>query len=170
MPFDRRELCESLERKGFVKSENSNHTTLSYEPSGIQTAIATSVSRGSKSSEIDESIAYDYMKTQIKLDTNNEFDRLVECPMGAEEYYDKLVQKGAVDPTLIAKSKPKSVVFEDSEVESIKKELERRMKEEFHHSQSTMHGKIDNGKLKMEDVKELKSMGILDDAGIEIDV
>lgn len=171
MPFSRRKLCNSLRSKGFVQTEGSNHTVLSYEPGGTQTPIATSVSRGSDSSEIDESLAYDEMKGQLGLKTNGEFDRLVECPMGALEYYNTLVERGEVDGKSIQPSSTSAVGFTDSQVEAIQEELVRRMDENYDDVQSEMWGKIDeNGKLEIEDVRELEECGVFSDAGVNVDL
>lgn len=95
MQRDRRDVQQSLSRKGFEESESNHHTHYIYHTAdGQKTPVKTRVSRGSSYKSLGDDLL-GKMAKQCKL-TKADFIDLVDCPLSREEYEMRLVQNGVL--------------------------------------------------------------------------
>lgn len=87
----RKQIEASLIRKGFVK-EGGDHEYFYHEIDGKRTSAWTKVSRGTRYKDYSINLLK-AMKIQLRLDTLEQLRRLLECPMGADEYNELLKKK-----------------------------------------------------------------------------
>ena len=93
-PRKRDEVINALIRKGFVQS-NNDHMKFHYtNQAGKRTQVWTKISRGIKHNEIGKP-NLGRMATQCQL-SNEDFGRLLDCPLSREEYEDMLVEAGVI--------------------------------------------------------------------------
>jgi predicted RNA binding protein YcfA (HicA-like mRNA interferase family) len=81
-PLPARSVAAALTRKGFVKREN-DHTHYHFRHAGKDVGVATMISHGEK--EIGVGLIK-RMRAQLRLATNADFVRFVECPLTHEKY------------------------------------------------------------------------------------
>ena len=93
MVFDKNKTYQNLLKKGFSEFPKGDHIVLEYWVDG-KIIAHTKLSHGSKK-DLD-SYLIRQMSTQCKL-TKKEFADLVNCPLSAEAYRDKLQEKGLFD-------------------------------------------------------------------------
>ncbi len=96
MQYDRRDIESALVSKGFVK-ENKHHKYFYHEYKGKRTGVYTYTSHGASYKSYNKTLL-SFIKKQLKLDTNQQLSRLIECPMTQEEYNDFLIENGYIDP------------------------------------------------------------------------
>lgn len=95
MQRDRRDVQQSLSRKGFEECQSPHHTHYIYYTAGGQkTPVKTRVSRGSNYKSLGDDLL-GQMAKQCKL-TKADFINLVDCPLSREEYEKRLVQNGGL--------------------------------------------------------------------------
>ena len=95
MPIERSQIERSLQSKGFVRDEKTNHTYFHHEVNGKKTGISTFVSRGSSYRTYSDSLV-GQIKRQLRLD-NAQTKRFLECPMNGAEYSEILKSKGLLN-------------------------------------------------------------------------
>ena len=89
MQIARKDVLQNLQRKGFVRTERTDHTFLTYHNKlGIKTRVFTFVSRGTSHKSIQDPLIAK-MARQCKL-TKSDFLDLVDCSMSRDRY-DKLI-------------------------------------------------------------------------------
>jgi len=90
-----RETIESaLLKKGFVlDSSKTDHKYFMHEYKGKRTGPYTYTSHGSGYKDYGDTLLKP-MKKQLKLDTLKEVKDLFICPMDAEAYNNKMIEKG----------------------------------------------------------------------------
>jgi predicted RNA binding protein YcfA (HicA-like mRNA interferase family) len=81
-PFSARDVAAALSRKGFEKREN-DHTYYHFKYKGLDVGVSTMISHGEK--EIGIGLVK-RMRAQMRLATNADFARFVECPLTLGEY------------------------------------------------------------------------------------
>jgi hypothetical protein len=81
-PFPAREVDAALLRKGFVKRQG-DHAYYHFKYRGCDVGVSTKISRGER--EIGPSLSK-RMRAQMRLETNSDFGRFVDCPLTIEEY------------------------------------------------------------------------------------
>ncbi len=77
-----RDIDKALIKKGFHKT-NSHHSLYILYVDGVQTSIRTFISNGAK--EYDGYLL-GKMKNQLGFNSQSDFEKLLDCPMGHEEY------------------------------------------------------------------------------------
>ncbi|WP_424359934.1 hypothetical protein [Methanocella sp. MCL-LM] len=87
-PIKTKKIITSLEKKGFVASE-SDHVMLFLYVDNKKTNIHTKISHGSR--EYGDSLL-NMVKKELKLESRNQLDDLINCPMSSEEYLGILVK------------------------------------------------------------------------------
>ncbi|NLG32531.1 MAG: hypothetical protein GX550_03330 [Syntrophomonadaceae bacterium] len=94
-PRKRDEVINALLRKGFVRSDDKDHIKFFYtNQAGEKTRVWTKISRGKKHSEIGRP-NLGHMAKQCKL-SNENFGRLLDCPLSREDYEDMLIEAGQI--------------------------------------------------------------------------
>ena len=91
MVMDKQKAYKSLVKKGFIQSQG-DHNFLRYFYNG-KLCFSTKVSHGSDK-ELDDYLIKK-MSVQCKLD-KNDFLNLINCPLSAEGYLEKLISKGNI--------------------------------------------------------------------------
>ena len=81
-PFPAREVDAALLRKGFVKRQG-DHAYYHRKYRGCDVGVSTKISHGEK--EIGPGLSK-RMRAQMRLETNADFWRFVDCPLTFEEY------------------------------------------------------------------------------------
>ena len=81
-PFPAREVDAALLRKGFVKRQG-DHAYYHRKYRGCDVGVSTKISHGEK--EIGPGLSK-RMRAQMRLETNVDFWRFVDCPLTFEEY------------------------------------------------------------------------------------
>lgn len=89
-PFSARDVASALSRKGFEKRQN-DHTYFHFKYRGRDVGVSTMISHGEK--EIGFGLIK-RMRAQLRLETNSDFARFVECPLTHEEYLATLRRLG----------------------------------------------------------------------------
>jgi hypothetical protein len=90
--YSSKEIEKSLLRKGFV-SKPGDHVFLVFYHNDKATMIRTKLSRGS--SPPGKPILRE-MKKQLQFKSQDEFERLIDCPMSKEEYEAYLEKEGCI--------------------------------------------------------------------------
>lgn len=95
MILDKNKALKSLKKKGFVDANNRSldHKYLEFFYEG-KLILHTKVSHGSKG-DLDNYLIKQ-MSSQCKLD-KNDFADLVNCPLSAYQYLEKLQHQGLLD-------------------------------------------------------------------------
>lgn len=96
MPLKRSTVESSLEAKGFIKVQGDHSFYIYHSKKGLRTVVRTKTSHGSGHKDISDGLV-SQMAKQCKISIND-FRRLVECPLSRDEYEEKLLQQGLVDP------------------------------------------------------------------------
>jgi predicted RNA binding protein YcfA (HicA-like mRNA interferase family) len=91
-PFSARNVDAALLRKGFVKRQG-DHAYYHFKYRGCDVGISTKISHGEK--EIGPGLSK-RMRAQMRLETNADFGRFVDCPMTFEEYVALLKRLGII--------------------------------------------------------------------------
>jgi hypothetical protein len=91
-PFSARDVEAALLRKGFTARE-SHHTMFHFIHDGKDVGVSTKISHGER--EIGIGLVK-RMRAQMRLRTNTEFQRFVECPMTKDEYEQVLCEEGVL--------------------------------------------------------------------------
>jgi hypothetical protein len=91
-PFRARDVAAALTRKGFVEREN-DHTYYHFQHEGKDIGVFTMISHGER--EIRAPLARK-MRQQMRLETNADFERFVECPLSREDYEEILRKQGKI--------------------------------------------------------------------------
>ena len=89
-PFPAREVDAALLRKGFVKRQG-DHAYYHFKYRGCDVGVSTKISHGEK--EIGPGLSK-RMRAQMRLETNADFERFVDCPLTFEEYVALLKRLG----------------------------------------------------------------------------
>lgn len=92
MPIERKQIEASLRKKGFVQ-EGGDHRYFYHEVDGRRTGAYAFTSRGTGHKTYTDNLL-GAMKKELRLNLLNQVKRLLECPMGGEEYNEILKQKG----------------------------------------------------------------------------
>jgi hypothetical protein len=91
-PFPARDVDAALLRKGFVKRQG-DHAYYHFKYRGCDVGVSTKISHGEK--EIGLGLSK-RMRVQMRLETNTDFARFVDCPLTFEEYVALLKRLGIV--------------------------------------------------------------------------
>ncbi|MCP4993038.1 MAG: hypothetical protein GY934_04515, partial [Gammaproteobacteria bacterium] len=83
----------ALRKKGFVDEEAPHHHYLHHEIDGQRTGAYAYFSRGSAYKDYGPKLL-NSLKRTLKLDSKNQLELLVDCPLTAEKYIVILRQKG----------------------------------------------------------------------------
>jgi predicted RNA binding protein YcfA (HicA-like mRNA interferase family) len=81
-PFSARDVDAALLRKGFLK-RHGDHAYYHFKYQGRDVGVSTKISHGER--EIGQGLIK-RMRAQMRLETNADFARFVECPLTLEEY------------------------------------------------------------------------------------
>jgi hypothetical protein len=92
LPRERKRVEAALEAKGFVRSEGDHHYLVYHTPDGLKSRARTKRSHTPKMKDVPDNLL-GQMARQCRL-SKREFLRLVDCPMGREEYEDRLRDQG----------------------------------------------------------------------------
>jgi hypothetical protein len=92
LPRERKRVEAALEAKGFVRSEGDHHYFVYHTPDGIKSRARTKTSHSPKMKDMPDNLL-GQMARQCLL-TKREFLRLVDCPMGRDEYEERLRDQG----------------------------------------------------------------------------
>lgn len=87
-----RDVRRSLRSKGFLEDVKSHHVFLWYLCDGKKTGVYTKVSHGSGGADIGSPLL-GKMARQCRL-SKGDFLDLVDCPLSAEDYRNRLVAGG----------------------------------------------------------------------------
>lgn len=90
--FSAREVASALLSKGFESREN-DHTYYHYKHEGLDVGVSTKISHGER--EIGIALVK-RMKAQMRLPTNRDFERFVDCPLTHSEYVEILKRHGVI--------------------------------------------------------------------------
>jgi predicted RNA binding protein YcfA (HicA-like mRNA interferase family) len=93
-PTDRKEVEKALEKKGFQKTQTDHRKFIYHTFEGKKTSVWTKTSHGSSHAEISKG-NLSKMARQCRLQ-NADFDKLIQCPLGREEYEKLLVSQGNI--------------------------------------------------------------------------
>lgn len=97
MPKERARILASLTSKGFVEKQgNRDHDFLFFSHKGLVQAVFTKLSRGTQYKTIGDPLLAK-MARQLRV-PRRDFDNLIDCPMSAEEYLERLRAQGLVSP------------------------------------------------------------------------
>jgi predicted RNA binding protein YcfA (HicA-like mRNA interferase family) len=91
-PFPARDVDAALRRKGF-KAHEAHHTMYHFLYRGKDIGVATKISHGER--EIGFGLIK-RMRQQMRLQSNADFERFVECPLTLEEYEEILRKQGKI--------------------------------------------------------------------------
>jgi predicted RNA binding protein YcfA (HicA-like mRNA interferase family) len=91
-PFPARDVAASLTRKGFSARE-SHHTMYHFLYEGKDIGVFTKISHGEREIGIG---LIKRMRANMRLNSNREFARFVECPMSQAEYEQILKNQGLI--------------------------------------------------------------------------
>ena len=91
-PFPAREVDAALLRKGFVKRQG-DHAYYHFKYRGCDVGVSTKISHGEK--EIGPGLIK-RMRAQMRLETNADFGRFVDCPLTFGEYVELLKRLGII--------------------------------------------------------------------------
>lgn len=97
MKIDRSDFEANLPRKGFHEERASHHVFFHYYFEGKRTAAYTKISHSARMREVSGDLLK-VIRKQLQLDTTREAVDLIKCPMTAEQYVDRLKQKGVLTP------------------------------------------------------------------------
>ncbi|WP_048046507.1 hypothetical protein [Methanosarcina mazei] len=89
MKFKTRKISSALKTKGF-KEEETHHTYFWFYYNGLRTHIKTRISHGD--GEYGDGLL-SAMKKQLYLNSMNDLENLIECPMSQEDYIEQLLDK-----------------------------------------------------------------------------
>lgn len=90
--MDYRDVRRALTRKGFRLSQGSNHEIYRYfDLADQKTGVSMNISRGSKRKSVSKSDRSIYAR-ELHL-SNHEFDSLVDCSMGQDEYEKLMLER-----------------------------------------------------------------------------
>jgi hypothetical protein len=92
-PFPARDVAYALSRKGFEKRQ-SDHTYYHFKYRGRDVGVSTKISQGQKEIGVE---LIKRMRAQMRLETNADFARLVECPLSLAEYEAILKRLGVIE-------------------------------------------------------------------------
>lgn len=92
MPRERKHVEAALQAKGFVRGEGDHHDFVYHTADGLKSRARTKTSHSPKMKDIPDHIL-GQMARQCLL-TRPEFLRLVDCPMGRDEYEERLRDQG----------------------------------------------------------------------------
>ena len=92
--IDRKQIEQSLKKKGFVVEETHHHY-FHHEYKGKRTGAFTYTSHGSKYKTYGDDLLK-LMKKQLRLDNLNETRQLLECPMDGEQFNEKMRAKDII--------------------------------------------------------------------------
>ena len=98
MKIERNVAERALKRKGFVRRgrKGEDHIYYHFEFEGCDPHIITFFSRSRKEKTIGGYL-FNQMQKQLRLDNPKEAYDLLACPMGKEEYIQKLKLKGELE-------------------------------------------------------------------------
>jgi len=89
-----RRIVSSLTKKGFIpKKGRSKHTKYTLFVEGKKTSVFTWISHGRD--EYEDKLL-NAMKKELRLESSQEFDDLIDCPMSAEMLISLLVKRGVI--------------------------------------------------------------------------
>jgi hypothetical protein len=91
-PFRVLDVTVALTQKGFVAREN-DHTFFHFYHDGKDIGVFTKISHGEK--EIRAPLAK-RMRQQMRLESNADFTRFVDCPLTQAEYVEILRRQGKI--------------------------------------------------------------------------
>ncbi|HEX8407653.1 MAG TPA: hypothetical protein VF883_02235 [Thermoanaerobaculia bacterium] len=91
-PFPARAVGAALLRKGFTSRE-THHTMFHFIHDGKDVGVSTKISQGEREIGIG---LIKRMRAQMRLRTNVDFQRFVECPMTKDEYEQILREQGVL--------------------------------------------------------------------------
>lgn len=92
--IDKVKIERALLKKGFVQDDAHHHYFI-HKFNGKETGVYTYTSMGSNYKTYGNELL-SKMKKQLRLDTMQEVRNLLQCPMGAEEYNQKLKSKNLI--------------------------------------------------------------------------
>jgi predicted RNA binding protein YcfA (HicA-like mRNA interferase family) len=93
MPHKVKDVVKALLKKGFVESEGSRHRKFKLYDKAARTSVATVISHGE--TEL-RNVLEGVVARQLYLNSR-QFDALVGCPLGHDEYLQILREKGILD-------------------------------------------------------------------------
>lgn len=94
MQRHRKDVEAALLKKGFRLQEGDHHYYEYYTPDGESTGIFTKTSHSGK--EIYDGLLSE-MSRQCRFIKKKDFLHLIDCPMSRMEYYEYLINTGALD-------------------------------------------------------------------------
>lgn len=97
MKVDRSEFEANLPKKGFQEERDSHHIFFHHYFEGKRTAAYTKISHSARMREVSGDLLK-VIRKQLQLDTTREAVDLIKCPMTAEQFLERLKQKGVIKP------------------------------------------------------------------------
>lgn len=94
MPRERKAVESALKKKGFAQVESHHHYFVYVTKDGRKTRVKTKTSHSPKVRDLDDSLL-GKMAKQCGL-SRPEFLRLVDCPMGRDDYESRLSEAGEI--------------------------------------------------------------------------
>jgi predicted transcriptional regulator len=94
MPLERREVEDSLTKKGFVSSAGDHKFFVYVTLTGSKTSVRTKTSHGTSSKTLSDHLV-STMAKQCGLNTG-QFRRLVDCPLSQADYEEILLNSGRI--------------------------------------------------------------------------
>lgn len=94
MSREKRDVEDSLKRKGFESEERHHHYFLYRSTDGRLTSIRTKTSHTAKAKTLSDQLL-SLMAKQCKL-TNKQFLELVDCTLNRDEYQKLLEERGLI--------------------------------------------------------------------------
>ncbi len=91
-PFPAGNVAAALLKKGFARREN-DHSFFHFFYDGKDWGVMTKISHGEK--EIGIGLVK-RMRRQMRLETNSDFGRFVDCALTHEKYIDLLKKQGVI--------------------------------------------------------------------------
>ncbi len=88
--FKARDICSALKKKGFVEDPSSDHIRYTLYVNGKKTRIFTFISHDFR--EYGEKLISE-VKKQLRLQSKNELQDFIKCPMTGEEYTKLLIER-----------------------------------------------------------------------------
>ena len=87
-----RDVAAALLRKGFEKREN-DHTYFHFKYEGREVGVITKISHGEREIRLP---LIKRMRMQLRLETNSQFERFIQCPLTHAEYVALLKSKAII--------------------------------------------------------------------------
>jgi len=95
MQINKDQIIKSLLKKGFEEEQCKHHRQFFHKINGLETGAKTFISHSPGLKSYGDSLL-SKMKGQLKLSTKEDLADLLNCPMSAEQYIEKLKANGVL--------------------------------------------------------------------------